>query len=201
MNWYQAVRWAHTVKNPLVCTDGELIGATEDELCRGTNVSTWDESSWLRAEEYSDGEEPDDVLQECFDIPVFSARLRKALEAAGIGGIQYLAIQVFDARRRPVEGFAVANLLNVRDVLDLKRSEYEVFGPDRPDRMGRIRDLRRPVLRLDAVEGLDIMRPREFPYVMLVSTKFHNVFADGGFFGLDFRKVGLCAAEAQRSRR
>ena len=198
MDWFHAIRWANTVSNPIVCTDGQLKGATEDDLCRGTDLSTWDPTSWLRAEESSEGEEPDDVLQVCFDIPVFSARLRDALDSSAITGIQYLPIKVFDARGIELEGFAIANLLNVLDVLDLKRSDYEVFGPDRPDRMGKIRDLRKAVIRMDAVEGCDIVRPREFPFIILASRKFRNVFTEGKFTGFKFKKVHSLATSEER---
>ena len=91
----------------------------------------------------------------------------------------------------PVATFYVANILNVVAALDLERSDYSVFGPERPDRQGEVRSLQRPVLRRAAVEGYDILRLAEYPVFVCVSAQFKRAFEGAGCTGYGFHALAL----------
>lgn len=199
-HWYLAIPWMNTVEKPLVCSEGDLGGATESSFREGRELSTWSAEARVRATECESGEQPDDVLQTCFNIPIFSPRLLEGLDREGIsGGFQRLSIRVEDARGRRYDGFHAVNILKVVPGLDMRLSVVERFGPERPDRLGDIRDLRVPVLRQDAVIGVDLIRLREFPYLVFVSSRFRTVFQSLGCTGFGFKRVRTSSESQGRS--
>lgn len=191
MKWYWALKWANTVANPLVATDADLMGVDDWALRSGTTVETWSDRAWFMSANEEDDGTPDDVLQECLDLPVYSERLRRALKDAGVSGIQYLPVRVLRSDRSEIAGYAIANVLARVSVLDLKESTYEVFGDDRPDRAGELRDLRKAVLKRALLFGHDIVRLREYEMPLFVSERFRRVFRQFGFTGYDFKEVAL----------
>ena len=191
MKWYWALKWANTVTNPLVATDADLMGIDEWALRAGTTVENWNDRAWFMSTNEEDDGTPDDVLQECLDVPVYSERLRKALKDAGVSGIQYLPVRVLRSDRTEIAGYAIANVLARVSVLDLKESTFEVFGDDRPDRAGELRDLRKAVLKRALLVGHDIVRLREYEMPLFVSGRFRRAFRQLGFTGYDFKEVAL----------
>jgi hypothetical protein len=190
--WYEPIECANTVADPLVATE-DFFGGIDPWLLReGRPCDDWDESFWLRAASRDDDGDPDDVLQTHIGrLPIYSGRLRDALEAAGVTGIQYLPVRVYHHDGTLVPGFAVANLLHVLPALDLARSRYSRYGDDRPDRKGQIRGVREAVLKREVVEGYDIIRLKEFPLFICVSQRFKETFDAGGFTGYRFYELGV----------
>jgi hypothetical protein len=190
--WYATLECTNTVHDPLVLTDADLKGTEEWGLVTGQPAEHWDEATWFRPAEPENDGDPDDVLQNhMVRLQIYSARLRKALEQAGITGIQYLPARVSHFDGSPISGFAIANIVDVVAALDLERSDYSRFGPERPDRMGEIVGLRMPVLRGAALEGHDVIRLKEYPLYVCVSQRFKDAFEAGGFTGYSFRPLEL----------
>jgi len=84
MKWYWAVECDNTVEDPVVIDSGELIGMDRSALMKGERVASWDPPTLRVFKVVHDGAAPDDVLQNHLGLPIFSSRLRKAIEAAGI---------------------------------------------------------------------------------------------------------------------
>lgn len=192
MKWYHVVRYGNPVANPYVAGSGDLMGVEEGALWHGKPVANWNQSAWIKAETAEDDGDPDDTLQSYLHPPIYSARLCQALDAAGIGGIQYLPLHVLRPDGTEISGYAIANIVNlVEGALDLERSDYDVYPSDYflPERVGKVRGLRIPVLRREKLEGLDIVRLAEYMPPFYVSERFKDAFEKVGCTGHSFREV------------
>ena len=111
--WYNPVEFEHTVARPLVVGTADLRGVAPAALRRGQRLDTWDPAAWVQARTPAHDGQPDDVLQEHLGLPIYSPRLRSALNGAGIAGIQYLQVEVRASDGTPEAVFFIANVLNV----------------------------------------------------------------------------------------
>lgn len=194
MKWYHVIRYGNPVHNPYVAGTGDLMGLDEEDLWGGMLISHWNESAWIKAETPEDDGEADDTLQSYLHPPIYSARLRHALEVAGICGIQYLPLHVLRPDGTEIPGYAIANILNlVEGALDLERSDYDVYPADYflPERVGRVRGIRIPVLREKKLRGLDAVRLAEAKAAFYVSERFKAAFENAGCTGHSFVEIEL----------
>jgi hypothetical protein len=190
MNWYDPIACDHTVADPLVAYRGDLKGLEDWELSEGRPVDSWSAEAWVGASTQENDGDPDDVLQTYLGVPIYSQRLRQALEDGGIGGIQYLPIHVYLSDGTEVPGFSVANVTAV-PALDIEHSEFVRYGDDYflEQRRGQIRSLVRPVLRASVIVERDVVRLEEYKSALYVSPLFKSVFEEGGFTGYSFVPV------------
>ena len=182
------------MEHPLVTGAEDFGGVDPQDLRSGGAVRGWVASAELRvtAAEY-DGQ-PDDVLQDHIgSLPIYSARLREALDSHGISGLQYLPVQIRRFDGGVIEGFAVANILNVVDALDLEQSRFSRFPEDFPieQKRGHIREIRRPAVKASTIEGLHVIRLQGYPLYICVSEKFKTIFETGRFTGYSFGEIDV----------
>ena len=189
-SWYKALSCDNVVENPLVSDTADL-GVDPGQLDIGKLVTRWDDAAWLRAAKPKNDGTADDVLQNHLGLAVFSGRLRAALEAAGVQGIQYLPVHIFKPNGQEVVDFSIANIVERRHALGLSRSDYDVFPGDYflPDRRGKICAVRRATLVARALEGCDAVRLDGFFVSVYVSERFKDAFETGGFTGYSFHQV------------
>jgi hypothetical protein len=188
--WFWAVSCDNTTADPFVADEAEL--EYEDSALRvGRKVEAWQETACVKATAPENDGEPDDVLQTCLAVPIYSRRLRLALDEGGIGGIQYLPIRVVRPNGELIAGFSVANILNCVDALDLRLSAVSRYPADYflPARRGLIRSVNAPVLVRSAVAAYDIIRLSVFTPSVYVSERFERIFRDGDFTGYSFQEV------------
>src|SRR5262245_2083877 len=157
MKWYWLIYPANVNAKQFVADCCDLQGWVERDFERGELIQSWDGRACLRATKCEWDGKPDDVLQAAVGLPIFSRRLRELLEKAGVQGIQYLPIAVLHQDGREVEGYSIANVLNYVSALDRQRARYKLWGDERRDRTGQIRDLRRPVLLASRLRGYHIV--------------------------------------------
>ncbi len=191
MKWYQAITGSG-FPNPFVAGDSDLKGFDEEDLRRARRVERWDPEAWFRAVEPQDDGELDDVLCEHLFVPVFSARLRRALQRARVGGIQYLPVKVFRPDGSEIKGYAIANYLHMVAALDFAKTKVVGYFPKdfpNPHVRGKIEDLRGVVLMSSRLKGRDVIRLREFSLRVYVSNRFRGVFDRGRFTGYSFQEV------------
>jgi len=193
MNWYYVCLSDRAVKNPLIVGKEDFGSVDRDTLYTGVRIENWSAAACLRATEPEDDGDPDDALQNHLGIPVFSARLRSALERVGVSGIQFLPVQVFRPGGETVPGYAIANIVERRAALVRAQSHVDVFPEDYflPEQRGKIVGLRRVVLNRNVLVDTDVFRLDEYPLRIYVSEKFRRAFDDGGFTGLSFWEVPL----------
>jgi hypothetical protein len=190
MNWYKTIDCDNAVPNPLVADQGDLKGLEDWQLSAGRPLEHWNEEAWVGASTSENDGEADDVLQTFLGVPIYSHRLRRSLEDAGIAGIQYLPIHVYLSDSTEVPGYCVANVTSV-PALDIERSQLLRYGDDYflEERRGKISNLMRPVLRASALLGRDIVRLEGYEASVFVSPLFKQVFEQRGFTGYSFVQV------------
>lgn len=186
--WFWLVGCDNVFPTPLVADQTDLDQDQEEGLGICAPVRDWSETAWLKATH--DGE-PDDALQTCLAAPVFSSRLRTALEGVPLGGVQYLPIRVIRPNETLITGYCIANVLNCADALDLRRSKVSRYPDDYflPARRGLIRSLDTPVLVASVITSYDIIRLSTFLAPIYVSERFVKLFRDGSFTGYSFHEV------------
>ncbi|WP_157770372.1 imm11 family protein [Methylomonas koyamae] len=195
MNWYKVIRHDNTVIKPYIADKGDLMGVDEEDLWGGTPlVADWNEAAWIKASTPEDDGDPDDALQTYLHFPIYSLRLRRALENAGIGGIQWLPLHVLRPDGKEIPGYSIANIVNlVEGALDLEHSDYDVYPPDYflPERVGKVRGIRIPVLQAEKLKGLEVVRLMEARAAFYVSERFKEAFEMAGCTGHSFYAVGV----------
>jgi hypothetical protein len=191
MRWFQLIPFDESIANPFL-TDSEFLGEFEPwELAEGREIRNWKTELWLRCTTPECDGELSDVLQNHLALPIYSERLQSKLKEAGITGIQFLPVRVIRYNGAPVEGYAVANVLNIRDALDLEHSDCDRHGEDyfQKDKRGQISGIKRPVLRSKELGGVDVVRLTSFTVSLFASSLFREVFFSNGFRGHQFREV------------
>jgi hypothetical protein len=192
MKWYNAIECTNTHSHPFVGQEVDFRGGSDWDVILGKRVSDWDKNVKFWTENDEANGTPDDVLQHCVvALPVFSSGLRKALETAGISGIQYLPVRVQRPNGEAIPGYSIANIVNLLPALDIENSMVTKYGKSRPDRIGQISGILKPVLKRDVVTGFDICRLAEFPLRYYVSQRFREIFVEGKFTGYTFKEVPL----------
>lgn len=197
MRWYalgQAADDDGEPPYPVLAGKEELFGHDYSEFEQGHVIDEWNPNSLLRAISAEYDGRADDVLGTVGNFPVFSARLRAALEdeEVAIPDIQYLPIRVFRTTGEELHGFAVANVISRVAALDparcfMLRLDYDKTDPitGKPD----VKGLGRAALRADALEGHDVIRLLEFFPSVFVSERFATVYKKHGFTGARFSPV------------
>jgi hypothetical protein len=156
-------------------------------------VQGWPRDAWLKSSDISNDGQPDDVLQCYLSLPVFSSRLKQALQQAGIMDIEYLPILVMDSSRRSLGTFWVVNVLRFVEALDMRGPLYTTYGPQRseidPQDIGKVSGIKKAVLVEARLKEYHVIRLAEFFPSIFVSELFKKVFEEGSFTGYEFRRV------------
>jgi hypothetical protein len=194
MRWFEVNECDNCVPEPYVSDSDDLRGYEGWQLRSGEIIAQWDEKAWIKCTDEKANGDPDDALQNHLGIPVFSFRLHRALDYAGIAGIQYLPIRVLRPDNSEIPGYAVANITNKVAALDLQKSEYDLYDEEddfAPNRQGQIFSLWRAVLKKKVVSGLHVVRLAEYPEFLVVSASFKEAFEGVGCTGYSFEEVDL----------
>ncbi len=192
MKYFRVWDCEHAVKDPMVCVTNleELkISINRFRICKeftsGENIKFY-------AELEEDDGTPDDFLQNTEMVPIFSPRMREAIEEAGIKGIQYIPIEVEHYNKEKLEGYCIANVLNsVPDALDIDKT---IFWNRKSDN-GRL-NVYVPSIKSEKVpDNMDIFRLKyderfvtEYSTFIVVSERFKSIIAKNKFTGIGFSK-------------
>jgi hypothetical protein len=172
MRWYWTIMNTNRSPDNFLADSVDLKGIGWRQLQEGKYVENWNLDARVDGTMPELNGDPGDVL--LTDVPIFSARLQEIICKAGFSGIQFLPIHVFRADGSEIPGFAVANILNTPSALDVERTE-----------------MIRKVLKRDALEGYDIVRPKEFKSAIYVSDRFKSDFESANCIGYSFKEVEL----------
>lgn len=171
--------------------DDVVLPIDPELLDDGKVIESWDGEALLRVREKRWAGDPDDVLQNCLGLPVYSSKLKNALELYGIKGFQFLPTRTFGFDAIELPTFYIANIVDLRPALDLHASDYDVFPPDYflPARRGRLSGLRKATLLASQLQNCDALRLSQFPASVYVSGRFKSVFERLGCTGYSFEPV------------
>ncbi len=192
MKYYEIFDCEHAVKDPMVCETNLEDLKINKRIFRICKEFTGSENIKFYAELKEDDGTPDDFLQNTEMVPIFSPRMREAIEEAGITGIQYIPIEVEHYNKEKLEGYCIANVLNsVPDALDIDKS---IFWNSKSDN-GKLL-LYIPSIKSEKVpDSIDIFRLKyderienDYSTFIVVSDKFKSIIAKNKFTGIGFSK-------------
>jgi hypothetical protein len=195
MKWFHPFECDNTVKRPFVSDYNNLEenGFNEWDFRKGKKIAKWKENIIFKAIKKKNDGNPDDALQNHLMLPIYSERLINALNKNKVKGIQYLPVHILRANDELVEGFGIANFLNIIEALDLKKADFSRYQHDFPNpiKRGQISMIRKYVLKQDKLNSVDITRLKEYPLAFFVSEKFKQIFEENKFTGYSFEEVEL----------
>lgn len=132
-----------------------------------------------------EGDAPEDVP---FFVayPLVSDRLRRAIEAANLTGVEFFPVRVDSRLPVPVPTYWYAHFVIVENAIDFEESMWK------PMKLPLGQDGRQPfmmikyVLNASAIRGLDFLRCRGQRSGIFSSIRFRDLIVEGGFTGLGF---------------
>jgi hypothetical protein len=130
-------------------------------------------------------------------LPVYSTRLKTLMQNMGVEGIQYLPLRI---RRRDgakeVDGYHIANYLNVIDCLDRERSVYQIWTKDnllfwkkRPQMLGTFRDVTKAVIDSNKIGDVRVFRLWGWEMMILVREDVKRSIEGAIITGCVFREI------------
>ncbi len=192
MKYFRVWNCEHAVIDPMVCETNLEDLQIDKRIFRICKEFTGSEKIKFYAELEEDDGTPDDFLQNTEMVPIFSPRMREAIEEAGITGIQYIPIEVEHYNKEKLEGYCIANVLNsVSDALDIDKS---IFWNSKSDN-GKLL-LYIPSIKSEKVpDSIDIFRLKyderienDYSTFIVVSERFKSIIAKNKFTGIGFSK-------------
>jgi hypothetical protein len=97
-------------------------------------------------------------------IPLFSPRLRTALEDCGVDNVDYYPARVRDAKTGEVRDYHAANVIGRVECVDRERSKFQPVA----DSPVSIASFERLVLDERKIRGLKLFRSAEFGLLLLI---------------------------------
>lgn len=187
--WHRVFMRADNMSDSMQVDEVHLEGFKLRDFKQGTVLNGWRGEGYFRCTDPDFDGIPDDALATPNMLPVYSERLQNAIRDEGIGGIQFLPVDVFSLGRGKISGYAIANILNVVDALDLQRSSYMVYDDGFPEQIrGKIKWVSDMILKGEVLQEMDICWLRQYPVAMCVSGRFAKMFKRGKFTGIKFSK-------------
>ncbi len=195
MKYFRVWNCEHAVIDPMVCETNLEDLQIDKRIFRICKEFTGSEKIKFYAELEEDDGTPDDFLQNTEMVPIFSPRMREAIEEAGITGIQYIPIEVEHYNKEKLEGYCIANVLNsVSGALDFDKSQ--LYYSSSKEHKGKVFDVWEYVIYADKILNLDIFRLKfddrfwdKYSDTIIVSEKFKSIIAKNKFTGIGFGKV------------
>jgi hypothetical protein len=187
MQWYDYHQELDRTEGPklLFTSENNIDWMDLYDLEKGLPVTDWRDGAkiWSDSAEY-DGI-PADLHHDVKSIPIVSARLKAALERAGVGihDVQYLPVEVLQSTGQSNGIFYFMNVITMVVALDRRKC----FLLDEDDHIDPATGLKhvsgvgRAALRGKALRGHDVIRLREFFPPVFVSERFARVLEENGF--------------------
>jgi hypothetical protein len=160
----------------------ELWGTDMYDVTRGNYIDNWDERVTFNFTT-DNGYEITDYICNDFGWPIVSNKFKMALESVGISGIQYLPLIIVNKDTGiTLERYYVANIYNLVEAVDMKKSEYFELIPGKYCFVSF-------AVKEDKIKNFDIFRLKENDVNIFVSEKFQKVIKSNKLTGFDFTKI------------
>lgn len=116
------------------------------------------------------------------NIPLFSPRLREALETSGVDNIEYYPARVVNRSTQEQRPYLGANIIGLVRAMDRDQSEFMAYdgNPDVALTIDRL------VIDNSRFDGLRIMRLAEFDLLIIVEDKLKERLEQLPLVGVDF---------------
>jgi hypothetical protein len=190
MKWFDVI--PKSSRKIMFCEEDNLeeLGLDEDTFKTGMPIDIDDKKIIYRVKNKKQDGIPEDCLGCMGLLPLFSSRLIAALEKEGIGGFQYIPMEVYNYSDELIPGYCMANITITRDALDIEKSNIMRFPDDWSDESlrGKLWVVLKYVLKQEALVGIDVCRlPDDRNFI--VSERFRKVFSENRFTGYAFMEL------------
>lgn len=124
-------------------------------------------------------------------IPIYSKKMKNEMESEGIGGIQYLSVEIIGFNGESFGFFYIANIVNFFEAFDYKKSVFSIFSDDfpNPNVRGKIAGVKKFALRNNNLFNCDIFRLVEYNQRFFITEKIKNLFNKRGYTGYSFIEI------------
>ena len=117
-------------ENDIVCFCEDSKGFEQYHLEEGVFINNWDKNLTFNFNP-DEGSYLKDYLANDLGWFLVSSKLKNILKQFDKDEIQYLPVKIVNSKdNSQIEGYSVANILNVIDVLNLEHSDYSVIEID-----------------------------------------------------------------------
>ncbi|WP_082705899.1 AHH domain-containing protein [Aneurinibacillus sp. XH2] len=169
----------------IMCYCEETYGIEQYQLKEGKLFKSWNERITFYYDP-NEGERQTDYLANNLGWFVVSSKLKRVLDSLEKGNIQYFPVRIIDkCTNEPLEGYFVANIINVVDALCLEHSKDSVFELDGE----KIYSVQKYALTKENVAGNHIIKLKGDEIPVFVSEKFREEIEKNGIIGCDFQEV------------
>ena len=203
MKWYAVSPRMGNMKDSFETTKVDLSGFDPHRLLLGQRIADWpskvvfyqdEEESWSRVDDVLMNSYVDSRTFRSYIFPVYSSRLRGAIEEAGISDFQFLPCEVRDfAGNEVAHGYSIANVLTIKDALDATASKVHYFDQTLPrlDVLGNIICIYSAALRASEIGDCHAFRIPNEPRELFVSGFFRRKYHKLKATGISFRDALL----------
>jgi hypothetical protein len=190
---------AATGKQFFCAQEGELVGLQEERFRESQPIRSWDRHSWVAPLDTRTDGDPDDYLANTHSLVILSKRVELAMRGHGIAvqDVQFLPIHVRRSTGEALGEFAVLNVLSRVEAVDRQRSFLltDADDVDPVTQKRRIRNIGRPAVFASALRGHDIVRLLDFPYPLLCSERFAQMWTQNQFTGAVLSPLSVAEEE------
>ncbi len=184
MKYYHLMRNFNSDIGTIFCEEANLFGFYEYIFVEGKEIKDWDSRITFY---YEDGR-AEDYLDNIYNWPIFSERMKKILDDLNIKGVQFFPINIKQKKTNEnLSGYYIFNICNLVEALDLEKSEYQNSVTNPSIIMG----VTHPVLKEDKVNGIGILRLQEYKESIFISERLKKAMVERNITGCSFREVKL----------
>jgi hypothetical protein len=175
-------------KPVILLTRWRLKKLTEWDLFEGKPIKDWDDRNTAYYEKEGVAY---DLLCTTMPVHVISGRLKETLDSLNLKGVQYLPLRVAKEGGGPrLENYYVLNVDHQRSCLDLKKSDYVLWGNERSDRRpNELRDLRKAVMIRSRIGEDKIFRLAEWQVHLVVEEQIKEAITKMKLTGSKFAQL------------
>lgn len=132
-----------------------------------------------------------------YDIPIFSPKLIALMESNNITNIQFLPLKIINStNKNAIDGYCIANYLDVIDCLDRNLSIYEVwtkenllYWEERPWMLNTYRDVKRIVLSNSKTVNSPVFRLKGWEVAVIVREDVKKAIEQANITGCVFSEI------------
>ena len=171
--------------NDVICFCEDTHGIDQYHPLKGNLIQNWanDIKFYFNL---IDGDRLTDYLSNNLGWFIVSTRFKDILTELGVKEIQYLAINIINSEdNKEVNGYYVANVLNVVDALNLENSDYSVVEFEGE----KIYSIRKFAVNNDKVNNIDLFKLKGQEISLFASESLKALVDKNKITGCDFLEI------------
>ena len=182
---YYKLKFDDSCDDDIMCHCEETYGIEQYELKEGKFFKSWDERITFYFDP-NEGERQTDYLGNNLGWFIVSSQLKEVLDGLENNNIQYFPVRIINKRTKELlEGYYVANIINLVDALCLDHSKYSVFELDGE----KVYSIQKYALTKENVTGKHVIKLKGDEIPVFVSERFKEEVEKKEIIGCDFQEV------------